>query len=268
MVSALQNFFSFEKNRFSEIKNIFSVTQTIFMASETTVAIASHGLVAKVKVLFEKAMEDMKWQDTLTRSHFMAHCLRYRIEVSRDIVYLNLDLDRCRRISAMRTKRNNHMRHLLGFALLFPIVVFAKELPLPEILLNAKTALVVNDSAAKGDFKKFCNKLKKWGRFTLVQDRDSADIIISLSNGTNRKDAWNGWRDPRLMVRSISWKTNIIYIHGRYGTELYSDQTGEDGKDTRNARFTSQAQNEPQIASPTFHIESPEIRPIDCQPTA
>ena len=34
------------------------------------------------------------------------------------------------------------MRYLIGFALLLPMVVFAKDPPLPEALLNAKTAFV------------------------------------------------------------------------------------------------------------------------------
>jgi hypothetical protein len=109
------------------------------------------------------------------------------------------------------------MRYLIGVALLLPMVVFAKDPPLPEALLNAKTAFVekvgtaeesfdtyckapkVNAGATdknsdkyckslKADakankqlFDKFCKELKKWGPFTLVQDRSSADVRILLA---------------------------------------------------------------------------------------
>jgi hypothetical protein len=108
------------------------------------------------------------------------------------------------------------MRYPIGFALLLPMVVFAKDPPLPDALLNAKTAFVekvgsaqesfdknctapkANAGAAdkehdrsckelkviaKADkqfFDKFCKELNKWGRFTLVQDRSSADVRILL----------------------------------------------------------------------------------------
>jgi hypothetical protein len=114
------------------------------------------------------------------------------------------------------------MRYLISFALLLPMVVFAKDPPLPEALLNAKTAYVekagnadelfdkyckapkANASpidkkldkyckslkeSAKADkqfFDEFCKELEKWGRFTLVQDRNSADVRILLAR-TMRK---------------------------------------------------------------------------------
>ncbi len=109
------------------------------------------------------------------------------------------------------------MRYLIGFALLLPMVVFAQDPPLPESLLNAKTAFVEKasraeesfdmdckapeaDSGAKDKehdryckslkkdakadkqlFDRFCKELEKWGRFTLVQDRTSADVRILLA---------------------------------------------------------------------------------------
>lgn len=109
------------------------------------------------------------------------------------------------------------MRYLIGFALLFPTVVFPKEPLLPEALLNAKTAFVEKVGTAEIDFDRdckaptnvaagtadkkhdkyckslkrdakydkqlfdnFCKELNKWGRFTLVQDRSSADVRILL----------------------------------------------------------------------------------------
>jgi hypothetical protein len=115
------------------------------------------------------------------------------------------------------TAGKDTMRYLIGFALLLPMVVFAKDPPLPEALLNAKTAFVEKASKAEESFEmdcktpeadsgatdkehdkyckslkkdakadkqlfdKFCKELEKWGRFTLVQDRNSADVRILLA---------------------------------------------------------------------------------------
>jgi hypothetical protein len=75
------------------------------------------------------------------------------------------------------------MRYPIGFALLLPMALLAKDPPVPEALLNAKTAFIENAGALDKDFEKFRTKLMKWGRFTVVQNRSSADIIISLSRG-------------------------------------------------------------------------------------
>lgn len=109
------------------------------------------------------------------------------------------------------------MQYLIGFALLLPMFAFAKDPPLPEALLNAKTAFVEKVGTAEESFEmdcqappnvdagatnkehdkfckslkkeakadkqlfdNFCKELKKWGRFTLVQDRSSADVRILL----------------------------------------------------------------------------------------
>jgi hypothetical protein len=117
-----------------------------------------------------------------------------------------------------------NMRYLFGFALLLPIAIFAKDPPLPQALLSAKTAFVEKVGTAEDSFDKlckepnsnagttekepdkfckslkkeakadkqlfdnFCKELKKWGRFELVQDRSSADVRILLGRtGSTRK---------------------------------------------------------------------------------
>jgi hypothetical protein len=73
------------------------------------------------------------------------------------------------------------MRYLISFALLLLVVAFVKDPPLPEALLNAKTAFVENVDATDENFEKLRKGLKKWGHFTLVEERSSADIVISMS---------------------------------------------------------------------------------------
>jgi hypothetical protein len=115
------------------------------------------------------------------------------------------------------------MRYLFTFALLLPMVVFAQDPPLPETLLNAKTAFVENRSAKDKDFDKFCKELKKWGRFTFVQDRNSTDILISVYGEKQR-----GIRDRYVRpMEGYNWEANAINIHDRFGVLLYTDTTTE-----------------------------------------
>jgi hypothetical protein len=70
----------------------------------------------------------------------------------------------------------------IAFLLLlcFPFPTFAQA-PIPDALMKAKTAFVVNESAKAKDYDSLYNELNKWGRFELVQDKQKADIIIVLS---------------------------------------------------------------------------------------
>jgi hypothetical protein len=129
-------------------------------------------------------------------------------------------------ISHLQPERLN-MRYLLGFALLLPVVVFAKDPPLPEALLNAKTAFVNNAGATEKDFDKFCKELKKWGRFELVLDRVNVDIIISIFTEPRSRGDISGMG----AIRSAKWQTNIIRIRdGRNDDLLYWAGTGEYSK--------------------------------------
>ena len=110
------------------------------------------------------------------------------------------------------------MRYLIGFALLLPMVVFAKDPALPEALSSANTAFVENRSATDNDFNKFYKELKKWGRFTLVKDQHTTDIHISLS----RVKLW-GYQG----IQPYKWEANTINIEDRFGVLLYTDTTKE-----------------------------------------
>jgi hypothetical protein len=150
------------------------------------------------------------------------------------------------------------MRYLFGFALLLPMVVLAKDPPLPEALLNAKNAFVekghnaenfdthcktlkVNEGAtdkeldkfckslekdAKAEkqlFDKLCKELKKWGRFTLVQDHSNADVRIYL----NSEKKGSKQRSPYAQGIAYKWEAITINIYDRLGVLLYTDMTEE-----------------------------------------
>ena len=116
------------------------------------------------------------------------------------------------------------------------IQAYAKT-PIPEALLNAKTALVRNVDAQEKDFDKFCEALKKWGRFELVQDRKSADILITLSAGFGIQNIERPVRVETHSSSSIdrlqSLQVQIYSIritNARDDASLYSDKTPENPK--------------------------------------
>jgi hypothetical protein len=183
------------------------------------------------------------------------------------------------------------MRYLFGFALLLPMVVFAQDPLLPEALLNAKTAFVEKVGTVEASFDidckernadagatdkeqdKYCKSLKKdakadkqlfdkvskelqkWGRFTLVQDRSSADIRILLERTSTWRDSIIGYNYMPFsgplppIVKPLSWKENrITIIDGRNDVLLYSDQTGR----VRKPCFKSQKKDEVKVTGQVF----------------
>jgi hypothetical protein len=118
------------------------------------------------------------------------------------------------------------MRFLFGFALLLPMVVYAEDPPLPEALLNAKTAFVLKLGATDNDFEKFYKALKKWGRFKLVQEIGNADIFIELSAGAGKR------RSNERSEQKVEWETINMSIFSAWGnTLLWKDETTENSKD-------------------------------------
>jgi hypothetical protein len=63
------------------------------------------------------------------------------------------------------------------------------QAPTPRALVDAKTAFLVNEGAGQGTFDDLANALRKWGRFTLVDDPANADITIALGG----LKAFKGW---------------------------------------------------------------------------
>ena len=160
------------------------------------------------------------------------------------------------------------MRYLFGFALLIPMVVLAKDPPLPETLLNAKTAFLEKVGTAEESFDRYCTtskadvgatgknsneyckslkkeakadrqlfykfykELKKWGRFTLVEDPSRADIRILLERTSTWRDSIIGYNyvacsgTPPPTVKPLLWsEDSITIIDGRNNVSLYYYQT-------------------------------------------
>ncbi len=125
------------------------------------------------------------------------------------------------------------MRRMIFVAFLFCFFqAYAKTPPIPEALLNAKTAFVVNRGASVKDLEKLCNLLKEWGRFELVQDQKSADIVITISTRVQDRVVQRPGVDAG--IDTIQGLVNYLSIlDAREGTELWSDQTSPGSKDPR-----------------------------------
>ncbi len=119
------------------------------------------------------------------------------------------------------------MRRMIFVAFLFCFIqAYAKTPPIPEALLNAKTAFVGNEGAEAKDVEKLCKLLKEWGRFELVQEQKGADIVITLSTQIHSQTV----QMPNVQlgggVTSVQILVSFIRIlDARDGTLLWSDES-------------------------------------------
>jgi hypothetical protein len=127
------------------------------------------------------------------------------------------------------------MRRIIFAAFLFCLFqAYAKTPPIPEALLNAKTAFVVNGGADDKDFDKLCKRLKDWGRFELVQDPKKADIVITIYTRVERQIVQMPNIGMGGGVNSVQVPINYLRIvDARVGAELWSDKTSGRSKDPR-----------------------------------
>lgn len=127
------------------------------------------------------------------------------------------------------------MRRMIFVAFLFCFIqAYAKTPPIPEALLNAKTAFVQNGGAEVKDFEKLCKLLQDWERFELVQDAKSADIVITISAQVQSRTIQMpsiGMSGGINTVQVVINYLRIVNVHD--GAELWSDETSADSKDPR-----------------------------------
>ncbi len=75
------------------------------------------------------------------------------------------------------------MKKLALFLLFCTLPAVAKDMkaPLPEKLLQAKTAYIDNRSGQSDVLDKAYTALKEWNRFEIIQDRAKADVVFVLT---------------------------------------------------------------------------------------
>ena len=75
---------------------------------------------------------------------------------------------------------------LLPLAFIAAVATLAQG-PMPRPALAAKTIAIVNDTKTGEVSDGALEQLKRWGHFTVVDDTDSADIVLRFDKKTDRE---------------------------------------------------------------------------------
>jgi hypothetical protein len=106
---------------------------------------------------------------------------------------------------------------LFAIALLLPccpLLAKAKHAPLPDAVMQAKTIYLVNHTGKQATLDSAYNEFQKWGRFTIVQDKD-ADIVAVFERGSD--DEEGGATRMEVFVRGdhdAAYETTDAYNGG------------------------------------------------------
>lgn len=130
-------------------------------------------------------------------------------------------------------------RPALCLALLLATVVQAKKVhaPLPDALINAKSVYIDNQSRPKILDRAYA-ELKKWGRYTVVQNSADADIVLvlrvvdtgsSVHSGSANGSSWTDSQGHTYAYASGGGSTNEVYaphidiVDRKTNTQLWID---------------------------------------------
>jgi hypothetical protein len=105
------------------------------------------------------------------------------------------------------------------------------QAPVPEFLLHAKAAYLINEGATARHFDDFYNELKRWGRFEFVQEKEKADVVIVLST---RSDDFTVIGSGDSIIGTTGTKHYIRITKASDDTPLWSNTTGEWRSNPRN----------------------------------
>ena len=75
---------------------------------------------------------------------------------------------------------------LLPLACIAAVAALAQQ-PIPKIAFAAKTLAILNDTKTAEVSDGALEQLKRWGHFTVVDDTDSADIVLRFDKKTDRE---------------------------------------------------------------------------------
>jgi hypothetical protein len=75
---------------------------------------------------------------------------------------------------------------LVPFALVAVVATLAQE-AMPRAAFAAKTIAILNDTKTGEVSDGALEQLKRWGRFTVVDDADSANIVLRFDKKTDRE---------------------------------------------------------------------------------
>ena len=123
---------------------------------------------------------------------------------------------------------------LLALALIASVTTLAQQ-SIPPAALAAKTIAIRNDTKTGEVSDGALEQLKRWGHFTIVDDTDSADIVLRFDKKTDReKQNSQSTNDDGTTSysASMSFSSQVhmrAYLKGS-DSPFYTTQTGDSKK--------------------------------------
>jgi hypothetical protein len=118
---------------------------------------------------------------------------------------------------------------------LFVLIAAPAQEPMPRAALAAKTVAILNDTKTGEVSDGALEQLKRWGRLTVVDDSDSADIVLRFDKKTDREKQNKQSTDDK---GATSWSTTMSFssqVHMRAylkgsDTPFYTTKTDDSKK--------------------------------------
>jgi hypothetical protein len=125
-------------------------------------------------------------------------------------------------------------------ALLLPLAFFAvvaapAQESMPRAALAAKTIAILNDTKTGEVSDGALEQLNRWGHFTVVDDADSADIVLRFDKKTDREKQSSQSTDDKGTTTYSGGMTFSSQVHMRAylkgsDSPFYTTQTGDSKK--------------------------------------
>jgi hypothetical protein len=123
---------------------------------------------------------------------------------------------------------------LIPIVLVVAVATLAQG-PIPQAAFAAKTIAVVNDTKMGDVSDGALEQLKGWGHFIVVDDADSADIVLRFDKKTDREKQNSQSTDEKGTTTWSGGMTFSSQVHMRAylkgsSSPFYTTQTGESKK--------------------------------------
>jgi hypothetical protein len=123
---------------------------------------------------------------------------------------------------------------LLPLALIASVASLAQQ-SIPKIALTAKTIAIRNDTKTGEVPDGALEQLKRWGHFTVVDDTDTADIVLRFDKKTDREKQSNQSTNDDGTTSYSGGMTFSSQVHMRAylkgaDSPFYTTQTGDSKK--------------------------------------
>jgi hypothetical protein len=132
---------------------------------------------------------------------------------------------------------------LLPLALVAAVASLAQE-SIPRAAFAAKTIAILNDTKTREVSDGALEQLKNWGHFTVVDDPDSADIVLRFDKKTDREKQNSQSTDEKGTTTysgSLSFSSQVhmrAYLKGS-DSPFYTTKTGDSKKKAGASCLTS-----------------------------